>query len=157
MKRGVSPVIASVLMIALAVTIGVLVTNWATTWTTQRVYKDDTCGIDTNYVIDSAVFNKSGDDLLLLMVTNKNDQVIYGFEITVFNNTDLIHFNISDTRINQGGISINNPLRRESTALLKLNLTGSNYGILGNTMTEIRLTNSGCSAVSAKTTSITKY
>jgi len=157
MKRGVSDIIAVVLMIAVAIAIGVFVTNFATKWVTEQTGEESmTCAIKTNYVIDDAKFNYSGKNNMLVTITNKGDEGLYGFGFVLNNITNIRTFNSSDPRIlNQ--LTVTSALGREQSHILTLNLTNSTHLQLGKSATEIKITNDACVAVSAAITSLTVY
>lgn len=156
-KKGVSPVVAVVLLIAVAIAIGILVTTWITHWTSTQISSQPiTCAINTNYIIESVEYNKTGGDLLLIKVTNKGAENLYGFSAVMDNGTYILDVNSTSWRIDHGGISKTYPLRREKSTYVTVNLT-INYTGLGESLTDVRVLNSACNAVSAKTTFITQY
>ncbi len=156
-RKGVSPVVAVVLLIAVAIAIGILVTTWITHWTSTQISSQPiTCAINTNYIIESVEYNKTGGDLLLIKVTNKGAENIHGFSAVLDNGTYILDVNSTNWRIDQGGISKSSPLRREKSSYVTVNMTG-NYTGLGASLTDVRVLNSACNAVSAKTTFITQY
>jgi len=160
-KKGVSPVIATILLIAVAISVGIMVTTWITHWVvTQTSSESIACAINTNYVIDAAEFNKSTalNSTLLLKVTNRGSQGLYGFGVILDNGTTILMLNSSSSLINQGGISSGSKLGREQPIYLTVNLTNTTSGHtrLGCTLTEVKVTNDACPAVSASTNVITK-
>lgn len=61
-RKGIAEEIAVVLMIAVAISIGVFVTIFATNWVQEQTTNpSQTCTIKTNYVIDDVKFNFSGN------------------------------------------------------------------------------------------------
>ncbi len=103
MRKGVSPVVATVLLVAVAVSIGIAVTTWVTHWVsteTQATGMD--CSLRTTYGIDSAVFNESGDDILFVKITNKGEQAIYGFAAVLDNGSVILRINHTSDMIDQG-------------------------------------------------------
>jgi len=159
-RKGVSPVVASVLLVAVSVSLGILVTTWLTHWAgVQMTTPGITCSINTNYDIDSAVFNESGDNVLYVKVTNKGSQDLWGFGAVLDNGTEILRLNSSDPLIIESNVTEDNPLKREQSVYVKINLTNTTLGYpaLGATLKEVRILNDACDAVSAKTTSITKY
>ena len=92
-KKAVSPVIATVLLIALAVSIGVLITTYITSFVdTQTRGEDVTCAINTNFIIESAEFNRTGlNNTLQLKITNKNREPIWGFAVTLNNGSFILN------------------------------------------------------------------
>lgn len=161
-RKGVSPIIATILLIALAISVGIMVTTWITHWVvTQTSSESIACAINTNYIIDIAEFNKSAalNNTLLLKITNKGSEKIYGFGAILDNGTVILMLNSSNSLINQGGISSTNKLNRESAVYITVNLTNTTLGYttLGKTLTEVKVTNDACPAVSTSTKSITQY
>ncbi|MBM3303835.1 MAG: hypothetical protein FJY76_01970 [Candidatus Aenigmarchaeota archaeon] len=160
-KKGVSPVIATILLIAVAISVGIMVTTWITHWVvTQTSSQSIACAINTNYVIDTAEFNKSTalNSTLLLKVTNRGSEGLYGFGVVLDNGTTIMMLNSTSSLISQGGISSGNKLGREQPVYVAVNLTNTTAGHtrLGCTLTEVKVTNDACPAVSARTTTITK-
>src|SRR3989344_7263342 len=119
-RRGISDIIAVVLMIAVAISIGVFVTTFATKWVQDQTTSPSiTCALKTNYVVDDAKFNYSGKSDLLVKVTNKGDQELYGFGFVLENVTHLVTFDSSSSVVlNQ--IAVGSALKREESALLRL-------------------------------------
>ncbi len=162
MRKGVSPVIATILLIAVAISVGIMVTTWITHWVVSQTSSESiACAINTNYVIDSAEFNKSTalNNTLLMKVTNRGTERLYGFGAILDNGTAIMMLNSSSSFIDQGGISSANTLKRENSAYVKINLTNTTAGhtMMGTTLTEIKITNDACPAVSTSTKTITKY
>jgi len=147
-------------MIAVAISIGVLVTTWVTNWTQRQTSSDTACAINTNYVINSVEWNKTGyNSTLLVKITNKGSQKLYGFGAVIDNGTKINEFDY--TVIDQGGVSSLNKLDRERSVYLLINLTNSTlrYPAFGRSLTksddiEIRITNKACDAVSATIDSV---
>lgn len=79
MTKGISPVVATVIMIAVAVAVGVMVSTWVTHLIEDQTSQSQLCAIDTLYNIESAKFNLSGSNQLWLKVTNKGEEELYGF------------------------------------------------------------------------------
>lgn len=159
-KKGVSPIIATILLIAVAISVGIMVTTWITHWVvTQTSSESIACAINTNYVIDTAEFNKSTalNNTLLLKVTNRGSEKIYGFGAILDNGTVILMLNSSNSLISQGGISSSNKLGREQSVYLTVNLTNTStgYPTLGRTLAEVKVTNDACPAVSTSTKAIT--
>ncbi|MBL7160838.1 MAG: hypothetical protein ISS93_03245 [Candidatus Aenigmarchaeota archaeon] len=158
-KKGISDVIAVVLMIAVAISIGVFVTTFATKWVQDQTSSASiSCAIKTNYVVDSAKFNYSGMGRLLVKVTNKGDEGLHGFGFILDNITSIITFNSSSSLITNQVTSAS-PLMREQSALVTLNLADPDnlYDILVKTIEVLKVTNNACDSVSASATSVTVY
>lgn len=161
-RKGVSPVVASVLLVAVAVSLGILVTTWLTHWTgVQMTAPDIVCSLDTNYVIDSAVFNETADAMLYVKITNKGSQELWGFGADLDNGTDILGLNSSDPLINKSNLNItkDNPLKREHSTYVIINLTNEtlDHPTLGASLKEVKILNDACSSVSAKTRIIKVY
>ena len=168
-RRGISDIIAVVLMIAVAISIGVFVTTFATKWVQDQTSSPSiTCALKTNYIVDNIKFNFSGRSELLVKLTNKGDQELYGFGFVVENVTHIVTFESTDPLIlNQ--VAMASALKREQSAIITLNLSSCsdqsslacnasrNYPHLGRTATKVTMRNEACKAVSASTTSVTVY
>lgn len=158
-RKGISDVIAVVLMITVAISIGVFVTTFATKWVQDQVSAPSiTCAIKTNYIVDDVKFNYTGGDELLVKITNKGEKELYGFGFILYNITKIFSFNSSDDLIS-GQIESTDPLGREQSVLLQLNLSNStlSYPRMGDTMNKLTVTNDACDAVSASTSTFTRY
>jgi flagellin-like protein len=159
-RKGISPVVAVVLLIAVAISVGILVTTWITHLVTTRTTAPSiTCAVDTNYIIDEARFNESGDNQLYIKITNKGALALYGFGAVMDNGTRIITFNSSNRYMNQVNITSTNRLDREEAAYIIANLTNETLGYpdFGATIDELRVLNDACDSVSARTSDITKY
>ncbi|MFH1978056.1 MAG: archaellin/type IV pilin N-terminal domain-containing protein [Candidatus Aenigmatarchaeota archaeon] len=166
-RKGVSPIISAVLLIAVAVSVGILVTTWVTSWvTTQTGSNDISCAIDTNYVIDSAQFkNTSAENTLLVRITNKGKQSLYGFGMILDNGTNVLQVNeTTNMSAHFTYVSLNptitqsNPLSREASMYISINLSNSTLGntVFGGSLTSVRVTNKACDAISAAIASVTQ-
>lgn len=158
-KKGISDVIAVVLMIAVAISIGVFVTTFATKWVQDQTSSPSiTCAIKTNYVVDDVRFNYSKINELQVKVTNKGDEPLYGFGFILENATVILSFESSNTLITNQ-VSSTSPLKREQSTYVILNMSNSTLGYpsLGKTLTKVKVTNDACKAVSSSSVSITAY
>lgn len=157
-KKGVSPVIAVVIMIAVAITTGVMLSTWVTQWVNRQTGDTSmTCVIRTNYIIESAKFNSSGNNVLIIKVRNRGAEELYGFGVILDNTSDIYQFNSTDSRISLSpSITESNKLGREGVVYIKVNLNTALYRALGASLSEIRVTNEACKSVSAKTAEIEK-
>lgn len=150
--KGVSPVVASVILIAVAVVVGVMVSTWVTHWTATQTETTQSCAINTQYVIDSATFTSSTNETRA-RITNKGSEGIYGFEMTVDNGTDLIRFStITETP----STSSTNKLTQGNSAYLSATAVGDFNITLCSQAKEIRVSNRGCPSVLVKTKTITQ-
>ena len=165
-RKAVSPVVAVVLLIGVAVSMGILVTTWVTHWVTvQTTGVSLSCAVDTNYIIESANYNSTGNNHLRLKITNKGERKIYGFGAVLDNGTLIMRLNSSDPLIEQFVINATNPLEREESEYIIIYLNGTEeeedimeyYTTFGSTLVEVRLLNDVCDSVSARTTVINQY
>lgn len=166
MKKGISPIISTVILIAVSITVGVVVATWVTHLIEEQTTSDKLCAINTLYNIESARFNISGGNQLWLKVTNDGDEELYGFGVMMDNGTYILTMNSTSARLNQGNISSTNELKRKQSAYLIVNLTNTtsdnvNYQAFGLSLTtsngaEITVTNEACTSISTEPiTSIT--
>ncbi len=161
-KRGVSPVIAVVLLIGVAVSMGILVTTWVTHWVSFQITEVGlSCSVDTNYILEAVTFNLTGDELLRIKITNKGAREIYGFSAILDNGTRIVRLNSTSELIAQDNINDTNPLEREESEYIMIMLNETDYDeafpYFGSTLTEVKILNTVCDSVSAKTNQITKY
>jgi hypothetical protein len=138
-----------------------LVTTWVTHWVMTTTGSSSlSCAVNTNYIIAEAKFNISSayNNTLLLKVTSKGNEQLYGFGVILDNGTRVLILRSNETIINQGGISSTSKLKREESVYITVNLTNSTlyYPGLGATLSEIKVINDACPAVSTSTTTITK-
>jgi flagellin-like protein len=164
MRKGISPIIAAVLLIAIAISIGILLSSWATHWVFSGISDPSlTCGMDTDYIIESASFNETGLNKLKIKVTNKGNLEIYGFGIEMDNGTRIVRFDSDSNFINQSNINntinITNRLGREQSLYLFVNLTNEtlNYTEFGATLRTVKVLNDACDTVSSPAASVTVY
>ena len=163
-KRGISPVVSVVLLIAVAITLGMLVTSWVTHLYYDISGGDSSCAINTNYIIDSAEWSKTSkspeyNNTLLVKITNRGKLKLYGFGVELHNGTRILEFDSSV--VNQGGITSSNKLERERSAYLVVNMTNSTLGYPGfgsSLLTSddvlVKVTNEACKARVAETDSV---
>ncbi|MBU0953546.1 MAG: hypothetical protein KKA90_03955 [Nanoarchaeota archaeon] len=160
MRKGISPIIAAILLVAIAVVLGTLTASWLTNWAGIQINKNDiSCSLNTNYLIESAIFNHTNfNDSLQLRIVNKGSQDLYGFGVVLDNTTVIKQIPSASGLINATGLNITNPLKREQTFYLYIYLGNTTFDKgIGATLTEVRVTNDACDAVSQKTKSITSY
>lgn len=146
--RGVSPIVAVIVMVALAVTMGVMVSIWMTGWvSTQKGSEEFGCAARTRYLIESAKYTQS-DSGLRFRLTNMGEEGLYGFDIMLFNGTNSETFAYNSPNITLSeNISQSNKLEREESVYVVVNLSGGRN--MGATLTEVRVKNMACGAVTA--------
>jgi flagellin-like protein len=88
-KKGISPVIAVVILIAVAVTIGGVVSSWVNSLVTETA-KQDTCSITTSYSISEARYNSSSGDIRI-KIRNTGRDSLYNFTVEADNGTVIAH------------------------------------------------------------------
>ena len=110
------------------------------------------CIINTLYVIDSATFDSSTNNLTLVL-KNLGSFELYGFTVQVLNETDVSIYNSSDSRFRiSPNITKNNPLKEQRSAVIIIDMSGDYDSNLGKTANEIRVMNKACPASSAART-----
>ncbi len=66
--KGISPVVASVLLIGISVAVAVMLSSWITHWMGTRTQDiSSACVTSTNYRIDSATFRSSSSNMTLML------------------------------------------------------------------------------------------
>jgi flagellin-like protein len=155
--KGISPVIAAVLLIAISVAVGVMISSWITHWVSSRTtHASSACVTSTNYKIDSATFDSSTDNLTLV-ITNLGNVELYGFDVQILNGTEVYVYNSTDTRVRiSPNITKTNPLKEQRSAVIIIGMNGSYYSGLGSTADQIKVLNDACPTFSAETLTIEK-
>jgi len=155
--KGISPVIASVLLIGIAVAVGVLVSSWITHWVSTRTQQaSSACVTSTNYKIDSATFGLTTNNMTIT-ITNLGSTELYGFSVQIMNTTSVSVYNSSDAEFSMSpNITQSSPLREQRSAVIILNMNGDYASNLGKTADRIKVINNACPTFSAETSTITK-
>jgi flagellin-like protein len=155
--KGISPVIAAVLLIAITVAVGVMISSWVTQWVTSRTRQaSSACVTDTNYKIDSAIFDTDTNNLTLRL-TNLGRVELYGFSVQILNGTDVEVYNSSDSDVKMSpNITENNPLKQQRSVIIIINMEGSYHSTLGSTTDQVKVLNEACPTFSAETSTIIK-
>jgi flagellin-like protein len=84
-RKGISPVVAVVVLIGVAVMLGGLVSSWLSSFV-DTSSKQDTCAITTMYTITEATVNTTSGKLRL-KVKNVGKSSVYNFSIEANNGT----------------------------------------------------------------------
>jgi archaellum component FlaF (FlaF/FlaG flagellin family) len=150
--KGVSPVVAGVILISVAVVVGVMVSTWVTNWTSTQTSNTPTCAVNTHYVIDSATFTSSTNETRV-KITNRGSEGIYGFEMTVDNGTDILRFSTITESFNT---SVTSKLTQGNSIYLSAVVNGTFNKSICSLAKEIRVSNRGCPSVLIKTETITQ-
>lgn len=158
--KGISPVVASVILIAVSISVGVLVSTWITHLVEEQTGGARLCAINTLYNVESAKFNISADNNLWLKITNEGEYELYGFGVVIDNGTMIIIMNSTDNRTDQGNMSSSNKLKRKESLYLIVNLTntteegvdyqGFGLSLTTSSSTDIVVTNEACTAISSE-------
>ncbi len=150
--KGISPIIAAVVLIAISVAVGVMISSWVTHWVTSQTGVTTQCVALTNYNIESATYTSNSNNLTLV-VTNMGSIKIYGFSVQIMNSTDIVTYNDTSPDIKvTPNISKEDPLSEQRSAIIVVNLNGTqgDYSGMGTTAEEIKVFNKACPAFSAK-------
>ena len=150
--KGVSPVVAGVILISVAVVVGVMVSTWVTNWVSTQTSTSPTCALNTQYVIDSATFTSSINETRI-KITNKGSEGIYRFEMTVDNGTNIIRLSTVTESFNT---STANRLTQGQSMYLRDTLMGTFNTSLYSQATMISVTNTGCPSFVTKTETVTQ-
>jgi len=86
-KKGISPIVAVVVLIGVAVMLGGLVSSWMSSFIDDSS-KYDTCAIMTMYTISDAVVNESSGKLIVKL-KNIGKSAVYNFTFEADNGTVL--------------------------------------------------------------------
>lgn len=155
--KGISPVIASVLLIGITVAIGVMMSSWITHWISNETQDiSSACATSTNYNIDSASYSIA-DEAMTIQITNIGSVDVYEFSVQLMNGTDVMVYNSTDTKFKiSPNITESNPLKQQRSAIIKLTMDTDYESGLGETSDFMKVLNGVCPAFSAETRTITK-
>lgn len=84
-RKAISPVVAVVILVALAVTVGGLLSSWITSFVYEGT-AHDTCAITTTFIATDAEYNASSGQVKL-KVKNTGREDLYNFTIEADNGT----------------------------------------------------------------------
>lgn len=84
-RKGISPVVAVVILIAIAVMIGGLVSSWMSSFVSENT-DQDMCAINTLYSITDITVNDSNGEIKLRL-KNTGKLAVYNFSIEAENGT----------------------------------------------------------------------
>ncbi len=153
--KALSPLIAAIILVVITIVTGVIVSNFITQFVTRHTGSQTICATNALYSIESAVFNRSGDDLLVLIIINKGEERLFGFGVELFNATDIETFKANSSQLSVSPeINETNRLGQEESAIIKLNLSGND---LIETADLVKVRNLACVEASAQTRDITKF
>jgi flagellin-like protein len=84
-RKAISPMIALVIMIAIVVTLGGMITSWLSGFVSESS-QHDTCAIDTVYTLSDASYNASSGQIRV-KVKNSGKEDLYNFTVEADNGT----------------------------------------------------------------------
>jgi flagellin-like protein len=158
MLKGISPIVAAVLLIAVAISVGVLATTWVRNWVMEQTQQELlSCVLDTEYHVSDVEYNTTSK-LMKAKITNKNSRKLYSFGVVIDNGTTQLEVAYNSSNITLSpNITSANKLDRERSVYLTLNLTDyTSYSTIGSSATKVIITNQVCTAVTASSTTITQ-
>ena len=156
--KGISPVIAAVVLIAISVAVGVLLSGWVTQFVSKETEIANSCVTNTNYKIDSATYS-TATQRMTVMITNLNTMELYGFSVQMQNTTHIVLYNYTEPDFSiSPNVSKTDPLKDQRSAIIIVDMNGTkgDYGNLAYTATELKVLNSACPTFSIKTSQIEK-
>lgn len=155
--KGISPIIAAVLLISITVVVGVMLSSWITHWVNARTTEaGSACVTSTNYNIDSAKFKNSTANMTLIL-TNRGRTNIHGFTVQILNGTHVIVYNSTDPNFGMSpNVTEDTPLEEQRSAIIIIHMDGVYNSTIGNTADQVKVLNKACPAFSAETRTITK-
>ncbi len=150
--KGVSPVIAAVILIAISVAVGVMISGWVMQWVNKEIGGASSCSSYSTYRIDSAKYTSS-DNNLTIKLTNMGKLGLYGFSVQLINDTHVKLYNSSSPDIKiSPNVTASEPLSEQRSAIIIVNVDGAegDYSSLAMTATEIKVLNDECPPSFAK-------
>lgn len=152
MRKGVSPLIAVIILLAIAITTGIVISNWVNNFIFRSTSDISVhCATSANYIIEFAQYD-SATTTLTVKVTNKNSIGLYGFGAEVQNFTAIESFRSNEVTTSPGDLAVDNRLRQEQSAFIYIDM--ADHTPLAETATTVVITNEACPSVSARTTSV---
>ncbi len=148
--KGVSPVVAVVIMVAVAIMLTVFVSSWVMENISKQTGTSPDCSVHTQYIIDSAKF-KSSNNQTRVVAINKGEESIYGFSLQIENGTDMQTI----TGITESpATNSSSRLGKGRSVFITYTSIGNYNRTLGLTMTELKVMNTGCPEVFEETETI---
>jgi flagellin-like protein len=108
-KRGISPLIATVLLIAFAVALGAVVMNWGRSYvedTAINAQRTSQSKVDCSLGVSIEIKQISGDpkicidsdnDELVVFIANKGTKVVQGIKTTIIGTEDILDYDTNTT------------------------------------------------------------
>ena len=146
--RGIAEIVGVIILIAIGVLIvtGVAISSSRFVITGQP---GTACLTETNYLAESVKFNESGNNNLLVKVTNHGRMEVYGFGLALTNDTSFLQFKWDSPLLDQDNIDLDNRLKNGESMYLKVDMT--DYPGMGDSLTQIIITNVPCPAYTFRT------
>jgi len=157
-RKGISPIIAAVVLIAITIAVGVMISGWMTQFVTRQTEMASSCVTNTNYKIDTATYSGSQKTMTILL-TNLHSREIYDFSVQFQNGTQIAFYNYTDPDVTVSpNITKTDPLEQQRSAIIivDLNGTGRDTSNIMYTATELKVLNEACPTFSIKTNNIVK-
>ena len=148
--RGVSPVVAVVIMVAVAVILTVFVSGWVMDNISKQTGDSPDCSVHTQYDIESAKF-KSSSNQTRVVVINKGEESIYGFSLQIENGTDM---KTVAGATESPATSSSSGLGKGRSVFITYTSIGNYNRTLGLSMTNLKVMNTGCPEVFEETGTI---
>jgi len=146
--RGINELVAAITLIAIVI---LIVTGIAIS-TSKFIIAGQpgtACLSETNYIAESVKFNQSGNNMLLIKLTNYGRMEVYGFGVSLTNDTSFVQFRWDSPLVDQDGIDLGNRLKSGQSMYLRVNMT--EHPVLAQTLTEMIITNLACPAYTFRT------
>lgn len=86
-RKGLSPIVAVVILIGIAVITGGLLSSWITSFVSDAA-KQDTCSINTMYTLSDVTYNATSG-VIKLKVKNTGTVKLYNFTVEADNGTNI--------------------------------------------------------------------
>ena len=151
MKKGITPLLATVILIALTLTVAALLGSWFASLTstqTNIIEEDITTQINcSSAVLEITDITCSGNnDSIKIMITNLGHDIpLYNFSTVVFvNNTYYLN--------STGGPNSTNPLNPGEQAILSYRCENTTYCVNGKKVSKVIVSPSNCPQARAEKT-----
>ena len=153
MRRGITPLIAGIILIGIVVATGAMLSGWITQMVSRTSGGVSVCSLETSYTIDRADYS-IGTGILSIRITNTGETKLYGFGAKLINSTETLEFTPSSPEISSSPvISIDSKLEKGRSFYLNIDLSG--YPGMGISIQRITVVNEECPDTSAATESVT--
>jgi flagellin-like protein len=146
MKKGISPIVAAIILIGVTIVIGIMISTWVSQWLFTNIENvPSTCPTSTLYELSSVKYNKT-TQILTLKLTNKATQTLYNFTIEATDSSSSIYRNTSVAT--NPSVTSTSPLTQEQSVFLTANMTTT------NSLSSVKVINGACIGFSRTTETI---